>query len=396
MSTAPDDVLVTGYGLLTGHGAGDAALRDGVFAGNAAFRPVDRFATGRFRSRTAATARELPSAPGTRENPGPPDQRAALVACARAALGMAGLEEPRHADVLLGTQGDHTGVTAFWSGGGSAAVPGIAESLPAALTGLVADDLGVSGRRLAFVNACVASTNALVHGARLIRAGRAGIVLCGGAYLVEPEFFAKFDSGRAFAADGRVRPFSAERQGLLLGDGAAVLVLESGSGARARGAQPLARLSGWGMAADAHHVCHPHPEGTGMARAISAALRDAGAAPEGVDYVNAHGTGTKINDPAETSALHRALGPAARHIPVSSTKSTTGHMLEGSGAVEAVIGVYALLHGILPPTAGYGSPDPVCDLDWVPNEPRSAAVRRVLSVNAAFGGLNAAIVLERP
>ncbi|MER6598300.1 beta-ketoacyl-[acyl-carrier-protein] synthase family protein [Streptomyces parvus] len=414
MSTAPaapEDVLVTGYGVFTGHGFGEEALRDGVFAGRAAFRTVERFDTGRFRGRYAAAhGADGPPLPGTAPDPRrTPSQREALVACGRAALDMAGLTGPRPADMLIGTQGDHRGVTAFWSGAhgapdapASGGAPGagrlsdIAETLPAVLTDLVAGDLGLTGRRMAFVNACVASANALLHGARLIRAGLADTVVCAGAYLVEQEFFAKFDAGRAFATDGRVRPFSAGRTGLLLGDGAAALVLESGSRARARDAEPLGRVAGWGMASDAFHVCRPHPRGRGLAAAMTAALASARVAPEDIGYVNAHGTGTRINDTAETQALHRAFGSAAGSLAVSSTKGTTGHMLEGSGAVETVIGLYALRHGLLPPTAGHDTPDPDCDLDWIPNEPREAAVRRVLTTNAAFGGANTAILLERP
>ncbi|MER6916682.1 beta-ketoacyl-[acyl-carrier-protein] synthase family protein [Streptomyces sp. NPDC000594] len=422
-ATTDDDVLITGYGVLTAHGFGDQALRTGVFAGRPAFRAVDRFDTAPFRSdRAAVHPGDLPVLPGGA--PGRiPGQREALVACARAALGMAGLAGARRVDVLIGTQGDHREVTAFWDRRTPGAAPAasgaehdgpehdspghdgpgperdgtaVAASLPAALPGLVADDLGLTGRRLAFVNACVASSNALVHGARLIRAGRADTVLCAGAYLVEREFFAKFDSGRAFATDGRVRPFSADRTGLLLGDGVAALVLESARRVRERGGEPVARIAGWGMASDAFHVCQPHPKGLGLATAMTEALRHSRTAPEDIGYVNAHGTGTRINDTAETAALHRTFGAAARTVPVSSTKSTTGHMLEGSGAVEAVIGVYALRHGVLPPTAGHSAPDPACDLDWIPEGPRTAPVRRVLSANAAFGGVNTAIVLERP
>ncbi|MEU3933119.1 beta-ketoacyl-[acyl-carrier-protein] synthase family protein [Streptomyces sp. NPDC029044] len=398
MTTAPDDALVTGYGVLTAHGFGEEALRTGVFAGRPAFRRVERFDTGPFRGRYAAVPATAPL-PGV----GPeqtPSQREALVACGRAALDMAGLAGHPSVDVLVGTQGDHREVTTFWSGRQHGADDGVdqrvVESLPAALPGLVASDLGVTGRRLAFVNACVASANALIHGARLIRSGRADTVLCAGAYLVEREFFAKFDSGRAFATDGQVRPFSADRTGLLLGDGVAALVLESATRVRARGGDPLARIGGWGIASDAHHVCQPHPQGRGLSTAMTTAIRHAGAAPEEIGYVNAHGTGTKINDSAETAALHRTFGTAARTVPVSSTKSTTGHMLEGSGAVEAAISLYALRHGILPPTAGHTAADPACDLDWIPDEPRTADVRRVLTANAAFGGVNTAIVLERP
>lgn len=416
MTAPPEDVLITGYGVFTGHGFGPQALREGVFAGRPAFRPVRRFDPAPFRGTHAAAYHgqhaPLPSGPVAPEHT--PTQHEVLLACATAALDMAGLAGPLPAPVLVGTQGDHLAVSRFWNHrtpgtpgtAGTAGTPGtagtaepdtaLADSLPAALAGRLADDLELSGPRLAFVNACVASASALQHGARLIRAGRADTVLVAGAYLVEREFFAKFDSGRAFAKDGQVRPFCADRTGLLLGDGVAALVLESGAAARSRQAEPLARVAGWGTASDAYHVCQPHPKGEGMAAAIGAALRRAGWTPEQIDYVNAHGTGTKINDSAETAALRTAFGPAAERIPVSSTKSTTGHLLEGSGAVEAVISLLALQDGVLPPTAGHQGFDPQCDLDWIPNEPRTAEVRRVLSVNAAFGGLNTAILLERP
>jgi 3-oxoacyl-[acyl-carrier-protein] synthase II len=239
----------------------------------------------------------------------------------------------------------------------------------------------------------VAASNSLIHGTELITTGREELVLAGGCYLVDEEFFAKFDSGRAFARDGRLRAFSADRSGLLLGDGAAVLVLEEKERAVTRGARPLARMAGWGMASDAYHPCQPHPQGTGLASAIRKALRRAGLGPAEVGYVNAHGTGTKLNDTAETNALKQAFGEQARHIPVSSTKTMTGHTLEASGALEAVISLIALQDGRIPPTAGYTQPDPGCDLDYVPNEPRTARLQHVLSVNAAFGGVNSAILL---
>jgi 3-oxoacyl-[acyl-carrier-protein] synthase II len=183
--------------------------------------------------------------------------------------------------------------------------------------------------------------------------------------------------------------------GLLQGDGVAVLVLESVRHAQERGADILGKVAGWGMAADAHHVIQPHPRGEGMAAAAGAAIRRAGIAPEQIGYVNAHGTGTPLNDVAETAALHRIFGEHAPRVPVSSTKSGTGHMLEATGAVEAVITLLALREGLLPPTLGYQEPDPDCDLDYVPNAARPADITHALSLNAAFGGVNAALVLER-
>jgi 3-oxoacyl-[acyl-carrier-protein] synthase II len=183
---------------------------------------------------------------------------------------------------------------------------------------------------------------------------------------------------------------------MLLGDGAAALVLESPEHALRRGARSLARVPGFGAAADAHHVVQPHPRGAGMGRAINRALASAGLAGEEIGYVNAHGTGTRLNDPAETAALRGAFGTHADRLLVSSTKSTTGHMLEATGAVELVICLMALEEQAVPPTSGYDDADPECDLDCVPNEARTARLERVLSLNAGFGGLNTAIILEQP
>jgi 3-oxoacyl-[acyl-carrier-protein] synthase II len=396
------EVAVTGYGVFTGFGFGDRALREGVFAGRPGFRPVTRFDTTPFRARHAAEyTGDGPAIPDlTCDAAAPPRQYEVLLACGRAALGMAGLTPPVPVPVLLGTQGDFRAITRFWKASAAGAEPPhdpyLAHSAPGQLPYLLAGELGlVGGRTLAFVNGCVASSNAIIHACRLIEAGRADMVVCGGAYLVDEEFFAKFDSGRAFAKDGCVRPFAKSRSGLLLGDGVAVLVLEAAGRALARGAEPLAYVAGWGMAGDAYHVCQPHPDGQGFADAANQALWRAGLAWEQVGYVNAHGTGTLINDIAETRALRKVFGGHARYVPVSSTKSTTGHMLEASGAVETVICLLALREGMLPPTAGYTEPDPACDLDYIPNVPQQARPRYALTLNAAFGGVNTAIILER-
>jgi 3-oxoacyl-[acyl-carrier-protein] synthase II len=301
--------------------------------------------------------------------------------------------------VLIGTQGDFTGLHQFWAdlAAGAPADPTEAHrSFAGGIPLAVAARLGFTGPRLAFINACVASANAVLHGCRLIDAGVVDVAVVGGVYLVEEEQFAKFDSGRALATDGRLRAFAQGRGGMLLGDGAAALVLESREHALRRGADAKDRITGYGMAADAHHVVQPHPEGRGLAQAIGRALRRAAVPAEGVQYVNAHGTGTRLNDPAETAALHAAFGGHAERLLVSSTKSMTGHMLEATGAVELVICLMALEDQVVPPTAGYDVADPECDLDYVPNQSRPAALRRALSINAGFGGLNTALVLEQP
>ncbi|KMS76492.1 secondary metabolite synthesis protein [Streptomyces viridochromogenes] len=395
------EVTVTGFGVRSAFGAGADVLRRGVFAGVPAFAPTTRFDTGPYRTPMAAAA---PDGPDAVEDWA---LRHALDRCGTEALDMAGLGPGTGAAVLLGVAGDHTSVTRYWrnaaesgpatGAGAGAAVERVADAVPARLAELLAERLRLTGPRLTFTNACVASAAAIIHACRLISSGRTEVAVCAGGYLVEEETFGKFDSGRALSRDGAVRPFSADRSGLLLGDGVAVVVLESAGHARRRGARPLASVAGWGAATDAHHIAQPHPEGAGLARAARQALRLAGD-PDGaaLDYVNAHGTGTRYNDGAETRGLRAAFPDRAESIPVSSTKSTTGHLLEAAGVVEFVITLLALTDGVLPPTAGFTAPDPECDLDYVPNRPRPADLRRALTVNAAFGGANTALVLERP
>ncbi|WP_055548905.1 beta-ketoacyl synthase [Streptomyces sp. NBRC 110028] len=386
------EVLLTGFGVRTAFGTGADALREGVFDGNPAFAPITRFDTGPYRTGLAATWG------------GAVPLREVLADVAGAAVAMAGLPRDTEAAVLVGTAGDFTALTHFWrTAPGSpdhavetdrAAVADRAvETVPGWQAAALGDALGVRGTRLAFTNACVASASATAHGCQLIATGRADVVVCAGAYLVEEENLAKFGSGFALSRDGAVRPFCADRSGLLLGDGAAAVVLESAGNARRRGARALGAVTGWGAASDAHHIARPHPEGTGLVTAARRALRRAGG-PR-IDYVNAHGTATKSNDPAETRGLHTLFGADAPHVPVSSTKSTTGHLLEASGVVELVITLLALRDGVLPPTAGFTEPDPACDLDYVPNRPHKADIRRALTVNAAFGGANTALIVER-
>ncbi|SER66807.1 3-oxoacyl-[acyl-carrier-protein] synthase II [Streptomyces sp. yr375] len=388
------EVTVTGFGVRTAFGTGADALRRGVFEGVPSFAPTTRFDTGPYRTPMAAAA---PDGPDAVEDWA---LRHALDRCGAQALDMAGLRPGTEAAVLLGIAGDHTAVTRHWrteAGAPPAGKVPLADAVPARLAELLAGHLELSGPRLTFTNACVASAAAIIHACRLISSGRTDVAVCAGGYLVEEETFGKFDSGRALSRDGMVRPFSADRSGLLLGDGVAVVVLESAEHARRRGARPLASVVGWGAATDAHHIAQPHPEGAGLALAARQAMRLAGD-PDGaaLGYINAHGTGTKYNDGAETRGLRAAFPEHAESIPVSSTKSTTGHLLEAAGVVEFVITLLALTDGVLPPTAGYTTPDPECDLDYVPNRPRQADLRRALTINAAFGGANTALVLERP
>jgi 3-oxoacyl-[acyl-carrier-protein] synthase II len=215
-------------------------------------------------------------------------------------------------------------------------------------------------------------------------------------YLVDADSFALFDGGRVLARDGRVRPFSAGRQGMLLGDGVAAAVLESAGAARRRDAPVSAWLAGWGRAGDAYHVVQPSPDGSGLARAIGAAMRRAGMEPADIGYVNASGSGTGYADASEAAALHRALGGHAAKVPVSSTKSVHGHALEASALLELVLTVLALRAGFLPVNAGFLAPDADCGLELVLDPAREARCRYALSLNAAFGGASTALLVAVP
>ncbi|MEU5191590.1 beta-ketoacyl-[acyl-carrier-protein] synthase family protein [Streptomyces klenkii] len=381
------EVVVTGYGVFTAFGFGAQALRDGVFSGKPAFTEASRFDPSRYRAHYAA------------EYPGEAlSQFAILRECVKEALSKAGQDGAR-APVLLGTAGDNTANMDFWAAYATGNQPqgtDVLHSLPGMLPEAIGEEFHLGQPRLAFVNACVAATNAIAYGAHLIRMGKFHSAVCGGAYLVNEDLFAKFDSGQALTTEDVVRPFSVGRKGLLHGDGAAVLMLESAEHARRRNAVSYGSVLGWGMAADAHHPVQPHPQGHGLAAAAQAALRRAGVAAEEIGYVNAHGTGTPRNDPAESLALRHVFGDRASTVPVSSTKSTTGHMLEATGAVEAVITLLALAEGLLPPTASFLEADPECLIDCIPHTARPSRISRALSLNAAFGGANAALVLGAP
>lgn len=385
-------VVVTGLGVCTAFGAGVDALRRGVFSGESAFAPVTRFDVARYRTRVAAA---LPDDSALWAS-GRPAQLDLLRVCVAEALGIA-QTRARAAPLLIGTLGDRSAVMDFWrrsDGHTSSSDTRLASSAPAALAATLAQEFGFDPAPVAFTNACTASTTAVATGAQLIRSGRADLVVCGGSYVVSEDVFSKFDAGGAFSRQGVVRPFSRQRDGMLHGDGAAVLVLESLNSARRRGAEVLAQLRGWGMSADAHHPIQPDPRARGMVRAMRAALRTGGCTPADISYVNAHGTGTPVNDKAETTAVREVFGTRAAMVPVSSTKGATGHMLEATGAVEAAIAVLSLRDQQIPPTAGFVEADPECDLDCVPNLRRTADLTYALSLNAAFGGANAALLFS--
>jgi 3-oxoacyl-[acyl-carrier-protein] synthase II len=268
---------------------------------------------------------------------------------------------------------------------------------PEPFTAAVAGGCGLAEQDFrCYTSACVAASTAIGDAASIIARGHADRVVVAGGYLVERDQFALFDAGRVLADDGQVRPFSAGRRGLLLGDGVGAVVVESAQSARARRAPPLARLAGWGRTGDGYHPVQPHPEGHGMARAVTAALQRAGIAAADLGYVNAHGSGTGQSDPAEANALHLALGGAAGCVPVSSTKSLHGQSLEASGVVELIVTLLAARKGLLPVNAGFLGTDDRCRLNLVLGEPLAATAEYAMTLNAAFGGANTALVIGLP
>ena len=273
--------------------------------------------------------------------------------------------------------------------------------IPNMATGLAAIALGAKGPSSAVATACAAGSNAIGDAFRLLQLGKADAMVCGGAEsAITPLGVAGFASAKAlsFRNDDPAtasRPFDKERDGFVIGEGSGLLVLETLSHAEARGATILAEIVGYGTTCDAHHITSPTPGGVGGAAAMRLALDDAGLNAESIDYVNAHGTSTPANDSNETAAIKSALGHRASSIPVSSTKSMTGHLLGGSGGIEAVACVLALQHNAVPPTINYSNPDPDCDLDVVPNTAREHTLGTVLSNSFGFGGHNVCLAFQR-
>ena len=273
--------------------------------------------------------------------------------------------------------------------------------IPNMATGLAAIALGAKGPSSAVATACAAGSNAIGDAFRLLQMGKADAMICGGAEsAITPLGVAGFASAKAlsFRNDDPAtasRPFDKERDGFVIGEGAGVLVLETLEHAEARGATILAEMVGYGTTCDAHHITSPTPGGVGGAAAMRLALEDGGLSADSIDYVNAHGTSTPANDSNETAAIKSALGSRAHQIPVSSTKSMTGHLLGGSGGIEAVACVLALQHHVVPPTINHANPDPECDLDVVPNTARELKLGTVLSNSFGFGGHNVCLAFRR-
>ncbi|GED13203.1 3-oxoacyl-[acyl-carrier-protein] synthase II [Aneurinibacillus migulanus] len=268
-------------------------------------------------------------------------------------------------------------------------------------SGQVSIVLGAKGPNSAAITACASATNSIGDAFKIIERGIADVMITGGTEAsIRPMAVAGFSNAKALSSRNddpkkASRPFDNDRDGFVMGEGSGILVLESLEHAKKRGANILAEIIGYGMSADAYHLTQPAPGGEGAARAMKAALKDAEIAPEEVSYINAHGTSTDYNDKFETMAIKKSLGDYAYKVAISSTKSMTGHLLGAAGGIEAIACVLALRDQIVPPTINYETPDPECDLDYVPNEARKMDVTVALSNSLGFGGHNATIVFKK-
>jgi 3-oxoacyl-[acyl-carrier-protein] synthase II len=406
-------VVVTGLGAVTPLGHTVSETWEAALQGRSGAGPITLFDAEGFKCRIAAEVKDFdPDRHFDKKDVRRLDRcsQFALVA-AREAMTQAGLafdedgEEAWRAGALIGVGfgGMQTFIdeidTLRQRGPDRASPFGIPKLIANMPSGLVSIEHHLLGPVSCVVTACAASANAIGDAAEIIRRGAADVMVAGGAEAAITDYaLAGFANAKALTTanerpERASRPFDADRDGFLIGEGAAVLVLEERERAIGRGATILAEVAGYGMSADGYHMTLPRPGGMGAAKAMQAALADAGL--QRVDYINAHGTSTPANDATETAAIKLVLGDDAFAVPVSSTKSMTGHMLGGAGAVEAMFSILAIRHGLLPPTINYETPDPECDLDYVPNVARACTVESVMSNSFGFGGHNVALVLTR-
>ena len=398
-------VYVTGLGVVSSLGLGKDAFFRSLEAGASGIGPVSSFDASALGRHRAGEVKDF----DPRDHLTVAEQRrvgrcsAMALAAARMAIGDARLGEkelagPRTAVVLGTTMGEAQLLADMqheWIVNGPQAVrrsliPRYGSTL---LPIHVARAVGARGMVLTLPAACAAGNYAIGFAADLVRAGRADIVLCGAAELLQELQFSGFVRLAAMAPE-RCQPFDLNRQGLILGEGAGLLVLESEAHAKRRGAELLAEVGGYGLSCDGYHITRPHPEAAGSITAMKAAIARSGLRPDDVDFVNAHGTGTRHNDAAEAKVVHDVFGD--RRVPISSMKSMLGHCMGAASALEAIGCIFTLDTGIYPPTIGYETVDPECDLDVVANVARRGPANVVVNNSLAFGGYNAVSIFARP
>jgi 3-oxoacyl-[acyl-carrier-protein] synthase II len=405
-------VVVTGLGIVSPLGTGVEKNWQALMEGHSGIRPITRFAAQGFASRIAGEVPDFKA-----EDFIEPKEIKKMDLFIQYALGAASMATQDSGLKIEGELAENVGVIigvglcgldtievthkALLDGGPRKISPFF---IPKVISNLAAGHIairhGAKGVNWTPTSACASGTHAIGEAFHLIRRGIQDAVIAGGAEsVITPLGVGGFAAMKALSTrndepERASRPFDKERDGFVVGEGSGVLIVEEREHALKRGAKIFAEVIGYGANGDAYHITAPAPEGEGAARCMRLALKDAGLAPHEVDYINAHGTSTEYNDANETTAIKSVFGEQAAKLPVSSTKSMTGHLLGAAGAVEGVYSVLALHHGMLPPTINYENPDPACDLDYVPNKPRKAEIKVALSNSFGFGGTNACVVFR--
>lgn len=404
-------VVITGIGAVTPIGIGREGLWEGITRGRTGVGPITRFDAASYRCRVAAEVRDFDPASYLDSRRARRYDRysqfsvaAAHLAVADSGLPLASVDRER-VGVCLGSALGGVGYAEEQYGGFARdGLRGVSPSLALAVFGgagscNTAIELGISGPNTANSDSCASGTIAVGNALAFIRRGWADVMFAGGAEAcLMPLCFGAFDVIRAMAKETEhpeqaCRPFDRRRDGFVMGEGSAYLVLEELGHALRRDAPIYAEVLGYGLSNDAHHMTAPHPEGRHAIRAMRQAIAEAGLTPEEIEAVNAHGSSTPLNDSTETLALKQVLGERAYRVPISATKSMHGHSLGAVGAIEAAIAALTIQRGFVPPTLHLHEPDPECDLDYVPHEGRKQTVRTILSNSFGFGGINACVVL---
>jgi len=405
-------VVVTGIGMVTPLGTGVEKNWEAVCAGKSGLGPITRFDASAFPCQIAGEVKDFRSEDFMDKQQvrrfdifihfGVASARMAMedaglkidsgncnrIGCITGS-GLGGLSMIEHFHKVMLEKGPGR-ISPFF-------IPGIIANM---LPGQIAIEFGAKGPNTSIETACAASTHAIGEAFRIVQEGYADAMITGGAEaVVTPLALGGFCAMRALSTrnhepEKASRPFEMERDGFIMGEGAGILILEEMNHALERGAKIYGEIAGYGLSGDAYHVSAPSPDGDGAVSCMSMAIKNAGLKPEDVDYINAHGTSTKLNDLSETMAIKSLFGEHARKLAVSSTKSMTGHLLGGTGGIEAIFTLLTIKNRVIPPTINYETPDPECDLDYVPNKARKADVRVAMSNSFGFGGTNATLLFR--
>jgi nodulation protein E len=397
-------VVVTGIGVISALGPDRTSFWQALAQGRSGIRPMESIDGRQFRFQNGAeVAGYDPKQHFDEKLPGLTDRFAQFaIVAAREAVKQSGIEfaEPTRTAIVTGScvggQGamDDGFVEMYRKGLPRVSPMMIPRVMANSGASQISMEFGITGPTYTVSTACSSSNHAIGQAYHMVRHGLVDSAITGGSEAVFSFGFLKAWEAMRVVSPDTCRPFSKDRRGLILGEGAAMLVLETLEAARGRGALILAEVVGFGMSSDAHHITQPSPDGAALA--MTAAMRDGGIAREAIGYINAHGTGTAINDVTETAAIRKAFGAHADRIAVSSTKSMHGHALGAAGAIEAAATILGLVAGVIPPTANFTEADPQCDLDVVANAARVAGIEVALSNSFAFGGLNAVVAFRSP